>query len=222
MASPCIPWVRPPLQRQIKRNGQAIRLFCAPLAMFALAVTCSPDYIRNDVDSRIVVSYPRGMKPSRAAGFIFVFIFLIFLANPLLAKCPTDTVQIRGKIECSFKPDDKVLTTLIFFDHQPEASGEETAIDIHGGTFDGRVAFNTSSSYNPLAGDVWHRRPKSALIRLIEADGTEKARTSLKIPNDFNYDEKQGEYNVRSAVILHGWCESKCTETPSIPCGNSK
>ena len=173
------------------------------------------------MDSRIVAGYHRGMKPSRAAGFIFVFVFLTFLANSLPAKCPTNSVQIRGRIECSFKPDDKVLVTLIFFDHQPEASEEETAIDIHGDTFDGRVAFNTSSSYNPVAGDVCHRHPKSALIRLIEADGTEKDRTSLKIPNDFNYDEKHGEYTVRSAVILHGWCESKCTETPSIPCGNS-
>ena len=177
---------------------------------------------RHEVDSRIVAGRPRGMKSSRTAGFIFVFVFLIFLANPLPAKCPTNTVQIRGRIECSFKPDDKVLVTLIFFDRQPEASGEETAIDIHGGTFDGRVAFNTSSSYNPLAGDVCHRHPKSALIRLIEADGAEKDRTSLKFPSGFNYDEKQGAYNVRSAVILHGWCESKCTKTPSIPCGDSK
>ena len=95
-------------------------------------------------------------------------------------------------------------------------------MDIHGGTFVGRVAFNTYSSSNPLAGDVCHRRPKSALVRLIEADGIEKDRTSLKIPNDFNYDEKQGEYTVRSEVILHGSCEPKCADTPSIPCGNSK
>jgi len=162
------------------------------------------------------------MKPFRAAGFMFLFALLIFLAIPLPAKCPTDAVEIRGRIECSFKPDDKVLATLIFSDHQPEATGEETAIDIHGVTFDGRVAFNTYSSSNPLAGDVCHRRPKSALIRLIEADGIEKDRTSLKIPDDFNYDEKQGEYTVRSDVILHGWCEPKCAETPSIRCGNSK
>jgi hypothetical protein len=162
------------------------------------------------------------MRPSCAAGFIPVCAFLTFLVSPLPAKCPTNTVEIRGRIECSFKPDDKVLATLIFFDHQPEATGEETAIDIHGVTFDGRVSFNTYSSSNPLAGDVCHRRPKSALIRLIEADGIEKDRTSLKIPNDFNYDEKQGEYTVRSDVILHGWCVPKCAETPSIPCGNSK
>jgi hypothetical protein len=39
MASPCIPRVRPHLQRQSERPGQAIRLLCAPLVMFALAVT---------------------------------------------------------------------------------------------------------------------------------------------------------------------------------------
>jgi hypothetical protein len=162
------------------------------------------------------------MKPFPAAGFIFVFAFLIFLATPLPAKCPTNTVEIRGRIECSFTPDDKVLATLIFFDHQPKATGEGTAMEIHRGTFDGRVAFNTYSSSNPLAGDLCHRRPKSALIRLIEADGIEKDRTSLKIPNDFNYDEKRGEYTVRFDVILHGWCEPKCAETPSVPCGSSK
>jgi hypothetical protein len=161
------------------------------------------------------------MNVSRAAGFIFLSAFLIFPANPLPAKCPTNTVQIRGRIECTFKPDDKILVTLIFFDHQPEASGEETEIDIHGRTFDGRVAFNTSSSYNPLAGDICHRRPKAAIIRLIQSDGIEMDRTSLKIPKDFSYDEKQGEYIVRSNVILHGWCEPKCAETPSKPCGIS-
>jgi hypothetical protein len=39
MASPCIPRVRPHLQRQSERIGQAIRLLCAPVVMFALAVT---------------------------------------------------------------------------------------------------------------------------------------------------------------------------------------
>jgi len=107
------------------------------------------------------------------------------------------------------KPDDKVLATLIFLDRQPEASGEETAIDIHDGRFEGRVAFDTYSSSNLLAGDRCHRRPKSVLIRLIEADGMEKDRTSLKIASDFNHDEKQGEYTVRSDVILHGWCQPK-------------
>jgi hypothetical protein len=161
------------------------------------------------------------MKPYRNVKFASVFAFLISLVSPLQAKCPTDTVEIRGRIECSFKPDDKILATLIFSDHQPEATGEETAIDIHGGKFDGRVAFNTYSSSIPLAGDVCHRRPKSTLVRLIQADGIEKYRTSLIIPDDFTYDEKQGEYTVRSEVVLHGWCEPKCAETPSVPCGNA-
>ena len=95
-------------------------------------------------------------------------------------------------------------------------------MDIHGGTFDGHVAFNTYSSSNSLAGYVCHRCPMSALIRLIEADDIEKDRTSLKILNDFNYHEKQSEYTVRSDMILHDWCEPKCTETLSIPCRNSK
>src|SRR5206468_7477466 len=97
------------------------------------------------------------MKPSRNVGLNLgvrlLFVFLIFLANPLWAKCPTYSVQVRGKIECSFDPDDKVLATLIFHDHQPEASGEETAIDIHKGTFSGRVAFNTYSSSGFWSGD---------------------------------------------------------------------
>jgi hypothetical protein len=158
------------------------------------------------------------MKSFRAAGFAFVFAILLFLASPLPAKCPTYTVKIRGRIECSFKPDDKVLATLIFVDRQPEASGEETAIDIHDGTFEGRVAFNTYSSSSFFTGDVCHRRPKNVLLRLIEADGFEKDRTSLKIPSDFTYDEKQGEYTPRSDMILHGWCEPKCAETLSAPC----
>jgi hypothetical protein len=156
------------------------------------------------------------------SGIAFVSVVLLSLANPVLAKCPTYSVEIRGKIECSFKPNDKVLATLIFFEHQPEASGEETAMDIHNGTFDGRVAFGTFSSSGLLSGDKCHRRPKSVLIRLIEADGVEKDRKSLNIASDFNYDEKQGEYVVRSEVTLHGWCEPKCAETSSTPCGNPK
>lgn len=162
------------------------------------------------------------MKSSRTAGFTFAFVVALFLARPLLAKCPTYTVEIRGKIVCSFKPDDKVLATLIFVDRQPEASGEETAIDIHDGTFGGRVAFNTASSSGPLTGDRCHRRPKTVLLRLIEADGVEQDRTSLRIASDFNYDEKEGEYAARPDVTLHGWCEPKCAETPSVPCKNAK
>lgn len=149
------------------------------------------------------------MKEFRSAELAFVFAILLSLASPLLAKCPTSAVEVRGRIECSFKADDKVLATLIFFDRQPEGSGEETAIDIHDGRFDGRVAFDTYSSRGPLTGDICQRRPKIVLIRLIEADGIEKDRASLKIASDFNIDEKQGEYTVRSDVILHGWCQPK-------------
>jgi hypothetical protein len=145
-----------------------------------------------------------------------VFLVLLSLATPLLAKCPTYSVKIRGKIECFFKPDDKVLATLIFFEHQPEASGEEAAMDIHDGTFDGRVAFDTFSSSGLLSGDKCHRRPKSVLIRLIEADGVEKDRKSLNIASDFNYDEGQGEYTPKSDVILHGWCQAQC-DGASLP-----
>jgi hypothetical protein len=139
-----------------------------------------------------------------------MFLVFLWLANPLLAKCPTYSVEIRGKIECSFKPDDRVLATLIFFEHQPEASGKETAIDIRGGAFGGRVAFNTYSSSGFLSGDRCHRRPKSILIRLIEADGVEKDHKSLNITSDFNYDEGQGEYTPKTDVILHGWCQPQC------------
>ena len=122
----------------------------------------------------------------------FSAVFLC-LASPLWAKCPTNRVKIRGKIECSFKPDDKVLATLIFSDRQLEASGEEAAIDIHDATFSGRVAFNTYSSSSVLYGDVCGRRPRRVLLRLVEADGVEKDRTALRIASDFDYDEEQGE-----------------------------
>ena len=98
-------------------------------------------------------------------------------------------MEIRGKIQCSFKPDDKILATLIFHGHHLEVSGEEAAFDIHGDIFGGRIAFNTYSSSSLLSGDKCHRRPEKVLIRLIEADGTEKDRTLLTIASDFNYDQ---------------------------------
>jgi hypothetical protein len=151
-------------------------------------------------------------------GMAFALLTFLSLANPLRAKCPTYSVEVRGKIECSFKPDDKVLVTLIFSDNQLEATGEEAAIDIRNATFSGRVAFNTYSSF--LGGDKCHRRPKKVLIGLIHTDGTEEDRASLKIAADFNYDEKQGEYTLRSDVILHGWCQSKCGGVAAAPCKN--
>jgi len=151
------------------------------------------------------------MKPSRTSalnlGARLLSIFLICLANPLWAKCPTYSVQVRGKIDCFFEPDDKVLATLIFFDHQPDASGE-TSIDVQGAMFSGRMAFDTYSSSGLFGGDKCHRRPKSLLVRLIKADGVEKDRTSLKIPSDFFYDHERGEYTAKSDVTLHGQCQA--------------
>jgi hypothetical protein len=151
------------------------------------------------------------MKPSRNStldlGVRLLSIFLMCLANPLWAKCPTYSVQVRGKIECFFEPDDKVRATLIFFDHQPETSGE-TSIDVQGAMFSGRIAFDTYSSSGLLSGDKCHRRPKSLLVRLIKADGVEKDSTSLKIPSDFFYDHERGEYTAKSDVTLHGQCQA--------------
>jgi hypothetical protein len=118
-------------------------------------------------------------------------------------------VEIRGKIQCSFKADDKVLATLIFNDHQLEGAGEEGAIDINGDTFSGSVAFNTYSSSGLISGDKCKRRPKSVLIRLIEVDGMEKDRASLTVASDFNYNEELGRYVPKSGLILHGWCQPR-------------
>jgi len=46
--------------------------------------------------------------------------------------------------------------------------------------------------------------------------------SKLKIADAFRYDQDQGQYTARSDLILHGWCEPKCAETPSTPCGNPK
>jgi len=189
-------------------------------------VTHSIRPARDQLDSPIAVVYASGMKPrSRPglnSGIAFVSVVLLSLANPLLAKCPTYSVEIHGKIECSFKPDYKVLVTLIYSDHQREASGEETALDIRDGSFKGEVAFSTFISYNPLTGHNCGRRPKSVLVRLIAANGAEWDRKELKIADAFRYDEEQGQYTARSDLILHGWCQPKCAETPSTPCGNPK
>jgi hypothetical protein len=80
------------------------------------------------------------MKPSRNvlfnAGMVLLSVFLLSQASPLWAKCADNFVRVRGKVQCTFKPDYKVLVTLIYSDHQKEASGEETALDIHDGSFD--------------------------------------------------------------------------------------
>jgi hypothetical protein len=79
-------------------------------------------------------------------------VLLLCLANPLWAKCPNNFVEVHGKVQCTFKPNYKVLVTLIYSKHQLEASGQETALDIHDGSFKGEVAFSTFVSYNPLTG----------------------------------------------------------------------
>ena len=147
-------------------------------------------------------------------GVRLLSIFLICLANPLWAKCPTYSVQVRGKIECSFEPDDNVLATLIFFDHQPEASGE-TSIDVQGARFGGHIAFDSYSSSALFSGDKCHRRPTSLLVRLSGADGVEKDRTSLRIPSDFFYDHERGEYTAKSDVTLHGRCQAPSVSSRS-------
>ena len=156
------------------------------------------------------------MKPHNARSnpwAVSLSVVFLCLATPLWAKCPTYHVKIRGKIKCSFKPDDKVMATLIVSDHQLEASGEETAIDIHDAAFSGRVAFNTYSSSSLLHGDICGSRPRRVLLRLVEADGVVKDRTALRIASDFDYDEEQGEYTPKVDAILHGRCQPKCDGT---------
>jgi hypothetical protein len=53
---------------------------------------------------------------------------LCSLANPIQAKCPTYSVQIQGRIECSFKPGVRVVATLLFSGHKSEAPAKETAM----------------------------------------------------------------------------------------------
>ena len=150
---------------------------------------------------------------SRAARFApwraLLFVLFLCLGCPLVAKCPAYSVKIRGKVECSFKPDDKILASLIFYHDQPEGSGVEAAMDIHNGTFDGRIAFDTYSS-SFLSEDRCHRKPKSILIRLVEADGLEQDRMLLKIKDAFDYSEQLGSYTPKSDLVLHGWCQPQC------------
>jgi hypothetical protein len=95
-----------------------------------------------------------------------------------------------------------VLVTLIYTDHQREASGEETALEIQDGSFTGEVAFSTFSSSHPFRGDICGKRPKSVLVRLIASDGTEWDRKELKITDAFHYDEEKGQYTAISDLIL--------------------
>jgi len=76
-------------------------------------------------------------------------VILVFFIAPAFslhawAKCPTLTAEVRGRVQCSFKSDYKVLLTLIFKKNQPEASAEETALDIQGDSFQGRIGRRSS------------------------------------------------------------------------------
>jgi hypothetical protein len=133
------------------------------------------------------------------------------------AKCATDSVEIRGQVQCSFKPDYKVLVTLLFKKNQLEGFGEEAALDLRDDSFQGRIKFDTFTSYNPLWGHRCNRRPISVLVRLISAEGEEQDRKMLSVRDDFIYDEKDGLYELRSPLVLHGWC-NPCTSTAGRNC----
>lgn len=148
---------------------------------------------------------------------IALCLILLSFAPRGWAKCPTLTAEVHGRIQCSFKPDYKVLVTLIFKKNQIEASAEETALDIHDDSFRGRIGFDTLTSYNPLTGHQCNRRPISVLVRLVTAEGAEWDRKVLKFPSDFSYDEQLGEYTLKSSLILKGWCEPKCCGGPTSP-----
>jgi hypothetical protein len=123
------------------------------------------------------------------------------------AKCPTESVEVSGQLRCLL-PDYKVLVTLMFKKKQLEGSAEETALDVHDDSFQGRVGFNSFTSYNPLTGHhQCDRRPAFVLVRLISAEGEEWDRKMLNFPSDFSYNEKDGRYNLRSRIILQGWCK---------------
>lgn len=148
---------------------------------------------------------------------IALYLILSLFPSHAWAKCPTLTAEVNGRIQCSFKPDYKVLVTLIFKKNQLEGSAEETALDIHGDAFRGRIGFDTLTSFDPLTGHHCNRRPISVLVRLVSAEGAEWDRKVLKFPSDFAYDEKLGEYTANSSLILKGWCETKCCGGTTSP-----
>jgi hypothetical protein len=150
---------------------------------------------------------------------IALFLILAALPPQALSKCPTLTAEVHGRLRCTFKLDYKVLVTLIFRKNQAEASAEETALDIHGDSFRGRIGFNSFTSYNPVTGNhQCNRRPLSILVRLVTAEGEEWDRRVLKVPDDFAYSEELGEYALKPGLILKGWCEPKCSEATTLPC----
>jgi hypothetical protein len=140
-------------------------------------VTDSPNCFRPVWTAESPSITLRSVKPSRDLalkwGVGLLSVFLSSLGSPLRAKCPNNFVLVRGKVQCTFKPDYKVLVTLIYSKKQKEASGQTTALDLHDGSFAGEVAFSKFVSYNPLTGHNCGNRPKSVLVRLIAADGSE-------------------------------------------------
>jgi hypothetical protein len=62
--------------------------------------------------------------------FMATFGIFIALHTSSLAKCPNNFVEIRGHVRCTVHRGDKVLATLIFTEHQAEASAPETALDV--------------------------------------------------------------------------------------------
>jgi len=157
--------------------------------------------------------------PVRTCRAAFTLCILVFsLSIYTVAKCPVAWVAVRGRVQCSFKPDDKVLVTLLFSKHQQEGRGVETALTLEGDSFKGRVVFDRYSSSHFLTGDRCNTVPKFVLIRLISADGGEWDRKVFKFPDDFDYSADKGQYTLRSDIVLSGWCEAKCSQADSQPC----
>ena len=159
------------------------------------------------------------MPTTHSRSGITLGLILTLFSGYTWAKCGVSWVEVHGRVHCSFKPDDKILVTLLFSKHQAEGNGEETALNLSEGLFQGRVVFDRLSSSHFLTGDRCKRRPISVLIRLISADGGEEDRKILNFPDDFNYEEKEGLYIARSDLILSGWCEpKKCSDPASSSC----
>ena len=165
---------------------------------------------------RIGVLALRSMTPSNR--FLPALVVIVAsLSFGAWAKCPTYSVEIRGKAQCSFKPNYKVLVTLLFRKNQPEGFGEENAFDLRDDSFQGGIRFSTFTSYDPLRGHRCNRRPNSVLIRFISGDGEEWDRKMLSIHDDFLYNDEDGSYHLRSPLVLHGWCDA-CSKTTDQSC----
>jgi hypothetical protein len=131
---------------------------------------------------------------------------LLTLSAPLGAKCPSNFVEVHGKIECAFKPDARVLVRLIY-------AGEENALDVRGDSFKGEVTFNTFSSNSFLKGDrSWKRKQPLQSVRMLScmAGVNPGARTA-------NLSHAQIQNNFRmEASLLISKCSLLATQTPSF------